>query len=88
MAQVEATVNILQEGHQAIGDAVVEKTTKARGPGCHEGMMKATWAPTTAYNIEEWMWGLEEEAPKVEMRNGDAGNCGLEQRSAHSQHAG
>ena len=50
-------------------------------------MTKATQAPTAAYNIEEWMLGLEE-APKVEVRNGVACNCGLEQRSAHSQHAG
>ena len=78
MAQVEVTVNTIQEGHQAIVDAVVEKRTKARGPGFPQGMMRATQAPTTAYNIEEWMWGLEEDAPKVEARNDDASNHGLE----------
>ena len=51
-------------------------------------MMEATWAPTAAYNIEEWTQGLEEEVPEVEMRNGDVGDHRLEQRSAHSQHAG
>ena len=33
-AQVEVTINAVQEGHQAILEAVVEKRTKARGPGC------------------------------------------------------
>ena len=51
-------------------------------------MMKATQVPASAYNIEEWIWGLEEEAPKVKVRNGDVDNNGLEQRSIHSYHAG
>ena len=34
--------------------------------------------PAAAYNIKEWMWGLEEEASKVDVRNSDVGNCGLE----------
>ena len=63
MAQIEVTVNNIQEGHRAIADAVVEKRTKARGPGCPHGMTKVTWASTTAYNIEEWMCSLEEDAP-------------------------
>ena len=41
-----------------------------------------------AYNIEKWMQGLEEDAPKVEVRKGDAINCRPEQRKAHSQHPG
>ena len=53
MAQVEATVNTIQEGLRAIVDAVVEKRTKARGPGHSHLTMKATWAPTAAYSIEE-----------------------------------
>ena len=69
-------------------DAVVEKITKARGPGHPHRMMKVMRAPTAAYNIEDWMWGLEEDTPKVEVRNGDAINCIPEQRNAHSQHAG
>ena len=81
MAQVEVTVNTVQEGYQAITDAVVERWTKARGPGCPQGMMKATQAPTTAYNIEEWIQGMEEEALKVEARNSAKGNHVLEQRS-------
>ena len=51
-------------------------------------MMKATQAPTMEYNIEEWMQGLVEEAPKVEARNGDVGNCGLDWGNAHSQCTG
>ena len=72
--QVEVTVNTVQESHQAFVDAVVKKRTKARGPGCPHKMMKTTWAPAAAYNIEEWVWGLEEDAPKVEVRNGDVDN--------------
>ena len=86
--QVVVTVNTVQEGCQAIADAVVEKRIKTRGPGCPHGMMKVTKAPTAAYNIEEWMGGLEEDVPKVEVRNGDAIVHGPEQRNAHSQHAG
>ena len=59
-------------------DTVVEKRTKTRGKGHPQGMMKAAQAPATAYNIEEWMWGSAEEAPKVEGRNGNVGSCGLE----------
>ena len=87
-AQVEATANTVQEGLQATVDAVVEKRTKARGPGHSCGMMKATWAPAAAYNIEEWMQGLEEDAPEGEVRKGDVDNCRLEQRNTHSQCAG
>ena len=44
--------------------------------------------PHLACDIEEWVWGMEEDAPKVEARNGDAINCSPEQRNACSQHAG
>ena len=40
--------------------------------------MKIPWVPTAAYNIEEWMQGLEKEASNGGVRNGDVGNCGLE----------
>ena len=55
--QVEIIVSAVQEGHGAIADTVVEKRTKARGPGCPRGMTKTNWTPTMAYNIEEWMQG-------------------------------
>ena len=58
------TVSTTWEGHQAIADAVVEKRTTARGLGSPHGIMKVMKDPTTAYNIEEWMKGLEEDAPK------------------------
>ena len=41
-----------------------------------------------AYNIEEWIWGVEEDAPKVEARNGDVIDCRPEQRNTHSQCVG
>ena len=44
--------------------------------------------PTMAYDIQEWMWGVEEDAPKVEARNGNVINHRPEQRNAHSQHTG
>ena len=70
--QEEADVNIIQEGCQAIVDAIVVKRTR---PGGQDAPRKC-------------MLGLEEEAPKVEARNGDMGNHGLELRNACSQHAG
>ena len=87
-AQVEVTINTVQEGHQAISDAVVEKRTKARGPGHPHRMMKVMGTPAMAYKIEEWMWGMEEDAPEGVARNGDAINCRPEQRNAHSHHTG
>ena len=68
--------------------AVVEKRTKARGPGHPHRMTKVMRTPTTAYNIDEWMEGLEEDAPKVEARNGNVINCRPEWRNAHPQCAG
>ena len=66
----------------------MEKGTKARGPGHPQGMIKVTRTPAMAYDIEEWMWGLKEDSPKVEVRNGNAINHRPEQRNAHSQCAG
>ena len=68
--------------------AVVGKRTKARGAGHPHRMTKEMNIPTTTYNIEEWMTGLEENAPKDEVRNGDVTNHGPEQRNVHSQCAG
>ena len=42
--------------------------------------------PTVAYDIKEWMWGMEEDAPKGEVRNGNVINCRPDQRNAHSQY--
>ena len=49
---------------------------------------KSNLGPCYNYNIEEWMQDLEEEASNGEVRNGDAGDHGLEQRSNHCQCAG
>ena len=65
------TVYTVQEGHQAIADAVVEKRSKARGPGCPQGTMKTNWTSTAEYNFKECMQGLEEDAYDVEVRNGE-----------------
>ena len=64
------------------------KRTKARGPGHPHGMTKVIRTLTTAYDMEEWMWGMEEDAPKVEVRNGHAINHRPEWRNTHSQHTG
>ena len=54
-------------------------------PGGPWGTVKTKWTPTAAYNMEEWMWGLEEDASKVEVRNGKVSNHGTERRNAYSQ---
>ena len=87
-AQVEMTVSTVQEGHQAIAGTIMEKRTKARGPGHPIGMMKTIQTPAAAYNIEEWMQGLEEDASKVEVRNGDVSYYGTEWRNAYSECVG
>ena len=51
-------------------------------------MMKVMRTPAAAHDIKEWMWGLEEDAPKGEARKSNVVNCGPEQRNAHSQHTG
>ena len=62
----------------------MEKRTKAMEPGHPLGTMKTNQIPTAAYNIKEWMRGLEEDASEVEVRNGEVNNCGAEQRNAYS----
>ena len=69
-------------------DAVVEKRTKARGPGHPHRMTKVMRTPTVDYDIEEWMWGVQEDAPKVEARYGNANDHRPAQRNACSQHVG
>ena len=72
-AQVEMMVSTVQEGYQAIADAVMEKRTKARGN------------PTATYNVKEGMWDLKEDASEAEVRNGEVSNYGTEWRNIHSQ---
>ena len=54
-AQLEVTINTVQKGYHAIAEAVVEKRTKARGPGHPCRMIKVPKTPATAYDIKEWM---------------------------------
>ena len=51
-AQIEETINTMQEGHQAIAEAVVEKKTKARGAGCPWGMDESH--PGPHHSIQHW----------------------------------
>ena len=44
--------------------------------------------PNMACDMEEWMWGREEDATEVEARNGNETDCRPEQRNACSQHVG
>ena len=41
-----------------------------------------------AYDTEEWIWGVEEDPPEVEARNGNTIDHRPEWRNAHSQCAG
>ena len=43
--------------------------------------MKVIRTPTTAYDIKEWMWGIEKDTPKVGVRKDDVINCRHEQRT-------
>ena len=73
-AQVEATVSTVQDGSHATTEAVIEKRTKAWGPGHACRMMKVTKTPTAAYDIEEWIWGVEEDSPEKGTRKGVVAN--------------
>ena len=62
----------VQEGCQAIAETVVEKRTKAREPGCPQGMIKVMRTPAAAaYDVELRMQSMEEDAPEGEARKVD-----------------
>ena len=84
-AQVEVTLNTVQEGCPAIADAIVEKRTKARGPGHPYRMMKVMRTPTAAYDIEEWMQGDGRGCSQRDVRKGDAVNCSPKWKNAYTQ---
>ena len=84
-AQLKMTVNMVQEGHQAIADAVVEKRRKAGGLGCPQGKKNTNQIPAVASNIKKWMQGIEGDDSQVELRNGRVGNCKAEPRNVWSQ---
>ena len=52
-AEVEATINTVQEACWAILDTVVEKRTKARRPRHPQGMTKVMRTPAVAYDIDK-----------------------------------
>ena len=52
----------MQEGHWAIVNTVMEKRMKARGPGHPQGLRKTAQPSAAAYNIDDWIRGLDEEA--------------------------
>ena len=66
--QVEVTTNMVQEGHQAIEDAVMEKRVKAREPQHLQGSGRAILPLAGACNVDDWMWGLHEEASNGDVR--------------------
>ena len=68
LAQVEATVNIVQKGHWAIVDTVMEKRMKARGPGHPQGSGRAIQSLAGACKVDDWMQGLDEGASDGEVR--------------------
>ena len=62
------------------------KENQGQGPGHPQGKMKTNWTPTTAYNMEEWMQGLQEDPSKSKLRNYKTNNCGTEWVNACPQH--
>ena len=68
LAQVEATVNTVQEGCWAIADAVLEKKMKARGPGHPLGMGKAAQSSVDVCKVDDLMQGLDKGVSNGEVR--------------------
>ena len=58
--QVQVTINTMQESCWAISDAIMEKKTKVRGPGCTWGLRGAAKPSATACNVDDWKWDLDE----------------------------
>ena len=69
---MEATANTVQEGIWATADAVMEKKTKARGPGHPRGMGKAIQSSGGACKVDGWVRGLDEGASNGEVRTGNS----------------
>ena len=54
-AQVEMMVSTIQEGCWAIRDAIMERRTKVREPGCPWGTTKKNWTPQ---QLPKWRWEM------------------------------
>ena len=80
------SVKAVQEGCWAIMNAVMERKTRARGHGQPWGKMKLTRTPTAAYDVGEWMWGLERASIGEWGGHKDAVEHGHEWWSPCSQH--
>ena len=86
-AQVEATVNTVQEGCTVPLQRLLWKREQKQ-----EAQDIPTWNDKSnkdpsplAYDIEELMQGVEKDAPEREVRKGDVVTCRPEQMNAHSQ---
>ena len=66
--QVEATANMVQEGLQAIADAVMEKKMMVRRVGHPQGLGKTIQSLAGACNVDDWMQGLDEGVSDWEVR--------------------
>ena len=83
--QIEALRKIMQEGHYTIIEAVVEKKTKARGSRQPWGKTRHPKNPSAAYDIEEWIQGLEE-VSDGELKWNNETDHRADQCSIHLQH--
>ena len=68
---IEASRKTMWEGHHAILEVVVEKRTKARGPGQQQGKNRHPKTPDVAYDIGEWMQGLVGDSNGEPKQNDD-----------------
>ena len=66
--QVEATANMVQEGHQATVDTVMEKKMKVRDPGYPQGLGRTTRPLTGTCNVDDWMRGLDKGPSNGEVK--------------------
>ena len=83
-AQMEASMKSVQDDHCAIIEAVVERRTKTREPGHPQGKAKPSKTLATAYDVEEWILGLEGASDREPRGNNDM-NHGVEQQRIYSQ---
>ena len=67
-AQVEATTDMVQEGHWPIASAVMEKKMKTKGLGCPRGLGRAIQSLAGACNVDDLMQGLDEGVSDGEVR--------------------
>ena len=65
------------------------KKTKARGPGHPQGLKRFIWSSAATGNVNDWMWGLDKEAPDGKVRGtDDVCTHGYKQGSADAMHVG